>query len=166
MNIRQIKFRPFRAWDTVQKKMYFGSDKPFMYLTSAARKVSIGFDLHYSLYHDRNRSFDKEICFMQFTGLFDSMKFEEINLAGQKLWFDAGLKEEDWTGKAIYEGDIVLAQKDIDEVPYYQEIVFHRGGFCVGERDYVANFYNVRVVGNIYQNPELLQQDTHDTTTR
>ena len=64
---------------------------------------------------------------------------------------------KDKNGREIWEGDIVKAQHDIGEIPYNQEIVYRGGGFCVGARDYIACFKNIEVIGNIYENGELLK---------
>ena len=56
----------------------------------------------------------------------------------------------DKNGKEIYEGDIV--QYDL----YTDKIVFKHGGFQ-GERLIMTNWAACEVIGNIYENPELLK---------
>lgn len=53
----------------------------------------------------------------QFTGLYDSTKWEELTEIEQKQWFNNGKTKEEWNGKEIYEGNIVLTQEFRDK-PY------------------------------------------------
>jgi len=43
---------------------------------------------------------------MQYTGLRDATKWEELTDKEKEKWYN---REKDWEGKFIYEGDIVLA---------------------------------------------------------
>lgn len=64
-----------------------------------------------------------------------------------------GLKDK--KGKEIYEGDIV--NEGIDDMNY--EVVFTQGGFWLDERDNETGWPDsgdIEIIGNIYENPELL----------
>ena len=69
----------------------------------------------------------------------------------------SGLDDEE--GTKIFEGDIVYCQHNVSETPYTQEVLFRCGGFCIGGRDFICNLYKVKIIGNIYQNPEMLRGD-------
>lgn len=78
----------------------------------------------------------------QFTGLFDK------------------------NGKEIFEGDIVKSsQPIIDERVLINTVIFKKGGFylnCEKQLDYLLGDYEsmfIEVIGNIYQNPELLEMN-------
>ena len=94
----------------------------------------------------------------QFTGEYDTTKWEELSEAEQQEWFkgDNGLKDK-WKGKRIFEGDITKAQNG--HIGY---IVFKYGRFikkckchpmAVGSDAYGEN---EKVIGNIHDNPELI----------
>lgn len=84
-----------------------------------------------------NVSFDKynDIILMQYTGLKDK------------------------NGKEIYEGDII--NKD-NNSPYSYEVFFDNGCFFVKTINYglkrLGFFVDIEVIGNIYENTELLKQ--------
>ena len=109
----------------------------------------IDFDYEFAYLEEKNgyrceRDFD-EIELMQFTGLKDK------------------------NGKEIYEGDIVKFS-DCDDDVYVTPVVWNKNYACFGVSfsgkypisfDYLEEFYtelkDIEVVGNIYENPELLE---------
>ncbi|MGA4766453.1 YopX family protein [Streptococcus infantarius] len=89
------------------------------------------------------------------------MDFDEI-----ELMQSTGLKDK--KGKEIYEGDIVKLS-DCDDDVYVTPVVWDKNYACFGVSfsgkypisfDYLEEFYtelkDIEVVGNIYENPELL----------
>jgi uncharacterized phage protein (TIGR01671 family) len=71
-----------------------------------------------------------------------------------------GLKDK--TGKEIYEGDIVRYILDsidpTEQIIYIEEVSFIDGGFCVDGYTPVSilNDWECDVIGNIYENPDLI----------
>ena len=75
-----------------------------------------------------------------------------------------GLKDRD--GKEIYEGDIVK----LDSWEGVQQIVFIEGAFCLADKHgwYVGDIHYINhadknqatIIGNIWENPELLKEGT------
>ena len=85
---------------------------------------------------------------------------------GAVLMQSTGLKDKN--GKEIYEGDIVKFS-DCDDDAYVTPVVWDKNYACFGVSfsgkypisfDYLEEFYtelkDIEVVGNIYENPELL----------
>lgn len=125
--MREIKFR---AWDDVEKRMYYGNTEQF--------DDMLGFRFqHFET--------DKPV-YMQYTGLKDK------------------------NGKEIYEGDIIST--DLDRP--FNIVVFRNGAFMFqchdNGKDYYDYMFSVdeesdrweygEVIGNIYENPELLEAGT------
>ena len=68
----------------------------------------------------------------------------------------------DKNGKEIFEGDIVKMSKDVYSEPTYYEVVRHRGGaYRLESKQHGCELWlrhtNCEVVGNIYENTELLE---------
>ena len=69
----------------------------------------------------------------------------------------------DKNGKEIFEGDIVKMSKDVYSEPTYYEVVRHYGGaYRLESKQHGCELWlrhtDCEVVGNIYENPELLEE--------
>ena len=132
--------------------------------------VSIDFRdwrVYYEAYGLRNY-WNKNVVLMQSTGLHDSTKFEDLSEEEQEEWLESGKTADEWQGREVFEGDIVNVDRTFRnpmtgsgtltlnknfEVIFVNGM-FTRDGSSMGiEKDlkYLA------VIGNIYENPELLE---------
>ena len=124
----------FRAWDRVIKEMNY--------------KVMVGNcdtdDENWTCpiiwIEERKKwlHFDDYECIMQSTGLKDK------------------------NGQEIFEGDIIKMSKDVYSEPTYYEVVRHYGGaYRLESKQHGCELWlrhtDCEVVGNIYANPELLE---------
>lgn len=144
--MREIKFR---GWDEEDKEMLliYGAwfEEQGNYLEMDLTKIAHG----------------ERFILMQFTGLRDNTKWEQLTKEEQTEWIESGNNETNWNGKEIYEGDIVRwypMEKQIGEV------VFDEGTYRIKQPDdfawtlFNSLNYNLEVIGNIYENPGLLEQ--------
>ena len=121
----------FRAWDTIKKEMF----KDTFAITESGQVVIVEQDF---VTDTPEYVFVDNLVIMQSTGLFDK------------------------TNTEIFEGDILKSNK------YITSVFYERGAYCVKFRRSpnttvtmnVISFiekYKTKVIGNIYENPELLE---------
>ena len=140
MNTRQIKFR---VWDATHKKMHY--------------KVLIG------------NTFDKENYTAHSVYIMPNDVDYEVPESGQWMNFDENSDMHimqftgliDKNGKEIYEGDIRFAKYFCgeDEVISYNTMEWSNGSEGAGffwEGEEIPHWADRGVIGNIYENPELL----------
>jgi uncharacterized phage protein (TIGR01671 family) len=89
-----------------------------------------------------------------------TFSLHSIPLDKVELMQSTGLKDKN--GKEIFEGDIVKMAKDVYSDLTYYEIVRHRGGaYRLESNQHGCELWlrhtNCEVIGNIYENPELLE---------
>lgn len=142
--MRVIKFR---AWDNKDGRMYIGNE-PFRGDTEKNIAVELDGSVvveDHEEYYPSIMSYDyravapfsETLVLMQFTGLLDK------------------------NGKEIYEGDLVRAHyPSLDTLETHQicQVVYAEPEFVMinGEGDDLSLGGEVEIVGNIYENPELL----------
>lgn len=107
-----------------------------------------------------NISFDSkfvDICQQGDTERYTEMsvEFDEITLMQSTGLFDRN-------GKEIFEGDVVKMSKDVYSEPTYYEVVRHRGGaYRLESKQHGCELWlrhtDCEVVGNVYENRELLE---------
>jgi uncharacterized phage protein (TIGR01671 family) len=138
--MREFKFR---SWDKIEKVMYAPTD---LFLCSDDKTWAIDKDDRYGKSHRQNA---ESVALMQFTGLKDK------------------------NGKEIYEGDVVEYDADFIGKPFHVDIRRFEVGFTSGTFILVdpeeggaarGGFLGINrhtcgltVIGNIYENPELLK---------
>ena len=122
----------FRAWDKHEQKM-FASDELIIWNNNVyandSKKLSCNHLIGWTI--------DEEYL-MQATSLFDKK------------------------GAEIFEGDIVKMAKDVYSEPTYYEVVRHRGGaYRLESKQHGCELWlrhtDCEIVGNVYENPELLE---------
>lgn len=159
---REIKFK---AWDKENNKMHYDVQdisgmNEVADFSSFERILNVPMENEYG-WIEGTRRFEV----MQYTGLCDSTKWEELSEEEKKKFlsernFKTGRKNtvEDWRGREIYEGDIlnVIYSDRQGECHHAKNYVLDdlRNTSIIGWLDY-AN--ELKIVGNIFENPELIQ---------
>lgn len=105
-----------------------------------------------------NTKFSDNVVIEQFTGLHDATKWEDLTDAERDEWIESGHTKEDWKGRRIFEGDVVLVENFRKGVVRYLE---KEALFAV---DFSSNLSRLgdttseylEIIGNIHNNKELL----------
>lgn len=118
----------YRAWDSWRKRM---SVVDRIYIDTEGVRLYDDFGEYWRDFRD--------IKLMQSTGLVDK------------------------NGKEIFDGDVVKMAKDVYSEPTYYEVVRHRGGaYRLESKKHGCELWlrhaDCEVVGNVYENPELLEE--------
>ena len=156
--MREIKFRAIVATD------YDENDKPINHKMIEWSDDFFSDSSIVTEYSDCFPVSDSEYCqLMQYIGLKDNTKWEELTPLEQQNWINKGYSPEEWNGREIYEGDILKIpcndcgdhkQNEHNAVVVYDAPEFVTSpytidGFFLGE---------VKVIGNIHEHPELLEE--------
>ncbi|MDU2538393.1 YopX family protein [Streptococcus mitis] len=126
------------AWIKTEKRMFFSDD--ILAIDYENEEI-----VTQQVYFENGLPDDRDIyCY----------KTDEI-----ELMQTTGLKDKN--GKEIFEGDIVKMAKDVYSEPTYYEVVRHRGGaYRLESKQHGCELWlrhtDCEVVGNIYENKELL----------
>lgn len=135
--IMQDRFR-FRVWNKKIKKMY--DVKSMSYIDGAIKRIEVQGDIGIAIFDEYGKHIDNCIL-MQCTGLKDKC------------------------GKLIYEGDIIYKKGDKtwNKQKMYSKVIFDDmyASFDISNENgchrMPTNSNNIEVIGNIYENKELLE---------
>ena len=172
-----MKIRKYRAFHKPTNKMFNVGMLDFLYETVYE------YTSHGLSSSDAVELYDFNECeLMQSTGLKDSTQFQKLTKEEQENWLKSN-KQEDWRGKEIFEGDIIVIP---NIYPFYHENKLNYVGvveFIYSQWEYVLKCVNpkkrgisnginnilndagyeentlthYKILGNIHQNPELLE---------
>lgn len=133
--MREVKFR---AWDKITKQIFEVKQIDF----NAIERNVYGFIAYKSI----------------FGGVYESLSFRSFN--NVELMQYTGLKDKH--GKKIYDGDIIEISYKNSSIKQNAKVVYEKGCFFADLGDRIAYYiYEVddkcEVIGNIYENKELLK---------
>ena len=111
----------------------------------------------------------EDIILMQSTGLHDSTKFENLSEEEQEEWLESGKSADEWQGREIFEGDIVninstfrnpMTGSSTLTLNKNFEVIFVNGIFTIewSSMGIGKDLKCLTVVGDVYKNPELLEE--------
>jgi len=157
----------FRAWDNIRKIMTKSYTLSRLIENSTEWGLTEG---------KRANMADFDFIPLQYTGLKDNTKWEHLTEAEQREWIDRGETKDTWNGKEIYEGDIAAFDRDGKEywrelyeiryLPYWAcwQLFLLKKANHVDSPQYISNALTqgeadtISIIGNIYENPELLEK--------
>ncbi len=123
---------------------------------------------------------NSDFVWMQYTGLNDATRWEELTENERAQWTRDGNLPSDWKGKPIYEGDIIRRETNASitvavvkfNPAYGCPMRFRldhewgdndRGAGDFLDRQTISSNIGFSVIGDIYRNPEMLKQKSEET---
>jgi uncharacterized phage protein (TIGR01671 family) len=155
--MRDYKFRALEKLDNTVKRIY-PDTKPKMVYGTGLFKDGVNTWL---LSHEEGFPLASGVCGEIGERLHSEKHIVDEITIGQYT----GLKDKN--GKEIYEGDVL---KDLGHDRYYWITSFNNGSFIGIQSNcqtwnvnlYTLCKYPLEIIGNIYENPELLQEESHE----
>lgn len=160
--MREIKFR---VWDIDNNEMIYSVDEDHDDIAWAINGGLAVIRFREDIDPDKEMYWaapDQTI--MQYTGLKDNTKWEQLTKVEQEGWLK-GHRREEWNGKEIYEGDIVKDGHFIETIKWnnYRGMFYRYNQYGGGG---TMKIKMGEVIGNIYENPNLLQNNHEDNKTK
>lgn len=113
-------------------------------------------DIKFRAWIDKSKMIFSSDTYGDYIDFFDLCRKHHDGFGGCYLMQYTGLKDKN--GKEIYEGDILQRLNGNLDV-----VIFDSGSYCVkhkeGDMDFLAFKNYFEILGNIYENPELLNKE-------
>ena len=117
-------------------------------------------DWKYAKYMKMTALDNEEYIPMQFTGLYDSTKWEELTESEREAWVMDGNMPSEWKGKEIYESDILeFSIENCMQANFYLVNDLRELYYELHQDDSYYRFDtdSLKIVGNKFENPDLLE---------
>ena len=108
------------------------------------------------------RYYNSEVIGIHTVGVLNNL-YSNPNTSHDTCIFEQWTGLTDINGIEIYEGDIIESETPHHGNHLIEEVVFQQGMFMAAGIEYALNDLNfIKVVGNINENPELLEEKQDD----
>lgn len=97
----------------------------------------------------------------EFSGLYDSIAFNELPDSEQIHFFNAGKSASEWEGHPLYEGDIVRGNNTFNGKQSCFVVIYEDNGFYLEDGDnswHPEHIKDMVLIGNVFDNPELMPE--------
>jgi len=174
MNTYNSRFK-YKAWDKNAKRMWGVTEINWRSTEQGGEIFYIRGNTEYNGHKNAPIGGHKDFCdrfddiiLLEFTGLHDATKWEELSKKEQDKWIKDGHTASEWKGREIYEHDILgWPRHEYKQIVEFTEkhtsITEGHGSYGV-ETSFGYHFdswyklENAKVIGNRFENPELLEE--------